>query len=169
MAKFPHIEPPDSHCISAAVGWLELGNAAEARKELASITPAFQNHPDVLEVGWLVAADEEAWEEGLHIARRLLREAPERCTGWLHQAYALRRVPGGSVAMAWDALLPAYEKFPEEAIVAYNLACYACQMEQLGLAREWFSRAQKVGGKERINSMALQDPDLERLWDEIRG
>ena len=163
------LELPDIHYFSAAVGWLELGNVAEAKAELDLIAPAQQNHPDVLEVRWLLCAQEERWAEGLQIARALLHGAPERSSGWLHQAYALRRVPDGGLQQAWDALLPAFDKFPKEPIISYNLSCYACQMQRLEAARVWLRRAAAVGGKEKIKRMALADPDLEPLWEEIRG
>ena len=131
------LEPPDTHNFSAAIGWLELGLPAEARAELAQITPALQNHPDVLEARWLVAVEEKQWEEGLQIAQALLQQAPKRSSGWLHRAYALRRTPDGSVVKAWEALLPAFDRFPKEPIIPYNLACYACQMHQLDTARLW--------------------------------
>ena len=162
------LEPPDTFYFSAAVGWLELGNLTEAQAELARIAPAQQEHPDVLEVRWLVSAEQKHWEEGLQIAQALLRRAPKRSSGWLHQAYALRRVPDGSVQKAWDALLPAFDKFPKEATIPFNLSCYACQMRKLDTAREWLKRAVAVGGKDKIKQMALKDSDLEPLWDEIR-
>ena len=162
------LEPPDTHHFSAAIGWLELGNPAEARAELAQISSGRQEHPDVLEVRWAVAAEEKCWEEGLQLAEALMRRAPKRSSGWLHQAYALRRVPGGSVQKAWDALLPAFDKFPEEPTIPFNLACYACQLRQLEKAHDWLKRAVAAGGKEKIQQMALGDADLEPLWEEIR-
>jgi tetratricopeptide (TPR) repeat protein len=162
------LEPPDTHYISAAIGWLELGNLAEAQAELAQISPAQQEHPDVLEVRWVVSAAQKHWEEGLQVAQALVRRAPKRSSGWLHQAYALRRVPAGSVQKAWDALLPAFDKFPKEATIPFNLSCYACQLRQLDAARDWLKRAVAVGGKDKIKQMALNDSDLEPLWDEIR-
>jgi predicted Zn-dependent protease len=161
------LEPPDTHYLSAAIGWLELGNPAEARAELARIRPAQRDHPDALEARWLVAAEEQRWEEGLQLAQALLQRAPKRSSGWLHQAYALRRVPDGGVIKAWNALLPAFDKFPKEPAIPYNLACYACQMQQLDTARLWLRRAAGIGGKERIKRMALEDADLEPLWKEI--
>ena len=163
------LEPPDTHNFSAAIGWLELGLPAEARAELAQITPALQNHPDVLEARWLVAVEEKQWEEGLQIARAILQQAPKRSSGWLHQAYALRRTADGSVVKAWEALLPAFDRFPKEPIIPYNLACYACQMHQLDTARLWIKRAATIGGAEKIKQMALQDPDLEQLREEIKA
>ena len=162
------LEPPDTHYFFAAIGWLELGNLAEAQAELAQISPARQEHPDVLEVRWMVSAEQNHWEEGLQIAQALLRRAPKRSSGWLHQAYALRRVPEGGVQKAWDALLPAFDKFPRESTIPFNLSCYACQLQQLDAARDWLQRAVAIGGKEKIKQMALKDSDLEPLWDEIR-
>jgi hypothetical protein len=52
-------------------------------------------------------------------------------------------------------------------VIAYNLACYACQMKDLDRAREWFFRAMRIGGKVEIKKMALADADLEPLWEEI--
>ncbi|MEI6781576.1 MAG: tetratricopeptide repeat protein [Verrucomicrobiota bacterium] len=162
------LEPPDTHYFMAAIGWSELGNPAEARAELAQVSPAQQEHPDVLEVRWTIAAEEKHWEEGLQIAQALVRRAPKRSSGWLHQAYALRRVPNGGLQKAWDALLPAFGKFPKEPTIPFNLSCYACQLRQLEVARDWLKRAVAVGGKEKIKQMALKDSDLEPLWDEIR-
>jgi len=162
------LEPPDLHYLSAAIGWLGLGNAREAEKELAAISLAHQGHPDVLEVRWIICAEQKQWDEALKIARTIMDRAPDRCSGWLHQAYALRRIPTGGVKQAWQALLPAFDKFPEEALISYNLSCYACQMKQLEAARVWLKRAVFLGGKDKIKRMALDDPDLEPLWPEIR-
>ena len=80
----------------------------------------------------------------------------------------MRRVPDGGVQKAWEALLPAGDKFPKELIIPFNLSCYACQLRQLDAARDWLKRAVAVGGKEKIKQMALNDADLKPLWDEIR-
>jgi len=161
------LEPPDTHFALAATGWLELGNPAEAKAELDQVSPAQQEHPDVLELRWAISAAQQRWDEGLQAAQALLRRAPERSSGWLHQAYALRRVPNGGLQRAWEALLPASAKFPKEAIIPFNLSCYACQMRQLDAARNWLKRAAGIGGKELIKRMALGDPDLQPLWPEI--
>ena len=165
----PLLEPPDTHYLSAAIGWLELGNPAEAKADLEKVSSACQRHPDVLEVRWLLCAEQGDWPAALTAARAILQVAPDRAAGWLHQAYALRRVSDGGVERAWDALLPAFEKFPKEPVIAYNLACYGCQMNRLAEARTWLKRALKIGSKEKIKAMALGDSDLEPLWEEIRS
>lgn len=162
------IEPPDTHHLSAAMGWLELGVPAEAESELGKISAGRQSHPDVLEVRWLMLAQMKRWKEAVAVARVLITGAPNRCSGWLHQAYSLRRVSPDGLQQAWDALLPAHDKFPREPTIAYNLSCYACQMGQLEQARAWFRRALKIGDQEKIKQMALDDSDLEPLWQEIR-
>lgn len=148
---------------------MELGNLSEAKVELAQIRPEQQNHPDVLEVRWLICAEEKQWQAGLQVAQNLMERAPERSSGWLHRAYALRRVPGGGLHQAWDALLPASEKFPKVEMVAYNLSCYACQMNEMDAARLWLQRAFSLGDRERIKQRALEDADLAPLWGEIRA
>lgn len=165
----PPLESPDAHYLLHAVGWIELGNLAEARAELDRIQPELQIHPDVLEVRWLICAEEERWEEGLRVARILLKQAPGRSSGWLHQSYALRRIPGGGLEQAWQALLPASQKFPKVEMIAYNLSCYACQMNQMDTARLWLKRAFSLGNRERVKQRALEDSDLSPLWEEIKG
>jgi predicted Zn-dependent protease len=162
------LEPPESHLLSASLGWLGLGSIAEAKAELRQVGRAFQNHPDVLELRWLICAEEAEWVEGLQIARTLLHHAPDRSSGWLHQAYALRRVPQGNVKDAWNALLPAFDKFPKEPMICFNLSCYACQMRQLDAARTWLKRAALLGGKDMVKKMASTDSDLEPLWPELK-
>ena len=168
MGVMQPLEPPDTHYLNAALGWLELGLRDDARAELEQISSGQQRHPDVLEARWAICANEGRWDAALDVARHLLLRAPDRASGWLHCAYALRRTPDGGLEKAWEALKPAAERFPKEPIIPYNLSCYACQMEQFDEARLWIRRAIKIGGKEQIKPMALADPDLEPLWEEIR-
>lgn len=163
------IEPPDTHALSAALGWLELGNTAEALAELDRISESNQPHPAVIEMRWAVYAGMKRWDLALESAEELVRVLPGMVDGWLHRAYALRRTPGGGLMQAWEALLPAAEKFPKQPLVAFNLACYACQLQRLDDARHWLQRAAKIGGKAEIKKMALADSDLEPLWPEIRA
>ncbi len=162
------LAPPDSHHLNAAFGWLGLGLRTEAQAELNLISPEQQQHPDVLELRWEIHATERRWDAALDVARTLIKRAPERVSGWLHQAYALRRVPDGGLEKAWSALKLAAGKFPQESLIAYNLSCYACQMRQLDEARVWLQRAIRLGGREHIKELALDDSDLKSLWPEIR-
>lgn len=161
--------PPDTHYLSAAMGWMELGNYAEARLELAHVAPELAKHPNVLEVTWAIHASAKSWAQALQVAEQLVEVAGDNAVGWLHRAYALRRLPDGGLQAAWNALLPVVDKFPGEATIPYNLACYACQMQHLDEAKRWLGRALAVGDKAKIKSMAAADPDLEPLWRDLKS
>jgi predicted Zn-dependent protease len=164
---FEKLEPPDSHYLSAATGWLELGNPTEALADLDHISADCQNKPVVLQLRWIIFAKQENWPGALEVARALVEIAPQLLDGWIHQAYALRRAPGQGLAKAWEALLPVADQFPQEPIVAFNLACYAAQLGNNSDAWIWLKKAAKSGGAEPIRKMALADPDLEPLWNQL--
>ena len=164
MQRLP---PPDSLRLRAATGWLELGCPEEAQAELDGIQSGNQCHPDVLELRWQLLADAHEWSGAASAARALMELEPERASGWLHHAYAVRRAEGGGVAQALDALLPAADRIPTEPYIPYNLACYACQLGRQREALAWLDRAFKVGNKAELKSEALEDEDLKSLWPEI--
>jgi len=166
----PPLEPPDTRHLAAAIGWLELGNHAEAGEELAKISPPFLEHPDVLETRWAVCAAGRSWDAALGAAELLLAKAPQRASGWIDRAYALRRVKSGGLQLAWAALRPAFDKFGKEPIIPYNLACYAAQMGRLDEAVDWLHKAMTAAGSvTKIKQMALADPDLQPLWEKLKG
>jgi hypothetical protein len=159
---------PDLHHLRAAVGWLELGNAGEAILELDQLSEPLQGNPDVLETRWLALAKNQRWDAAAKVGRALIAAAPDRATSWLHHSYALRRATGGGLLAAFNALAPVVEKFPTEATIPYNLACYACQMQRdANETLDWLRRAMQADEGESIVAMALDDPDLEPLHGEI--
>ncbi|MDB6064869.1 MAG: repeat-containing protein [Pedosphaera sp.] len=167
METMQALEPPHSFSLSAAVGWMELGNLAEATAELDGLPAALQKNPAVLDVRWAICAETKNWTGGFIIATTLMDVAPEYPYGWLHAAYALRRVENGGLQAAWNLLRPVMEKFPEHGIIPYNLACYACQLNRPAEALDLLKLAQAAGDKTMVKSMALKDPDLEPLWPQI--
>jgi predicted Zn-dependent protease len=162
MSSLP---PPDSHHLLAAIGWLELGNHGEAFDELQKLAMEYHDHPDVLEVRWDIYHRARNWNLALEVARELVRRAPERLNGWIHQAYSLRRAEGGGLQAAWEALHPALQRFPGEPIIPYNLACYLAKQNRLDEAWEWLQRAVATAGSVTpIRKLAQDDPDLEAFW-----
>src|SRR5438445_4948190 len=143
MRKLP---PPDSHHLNAAIGWLELGNPAEAKVELAKISPAKQRHRDALAVVWRICAAEKNWAGSLKAARKRVQAEPDDASGWIHQSYSLHELKRTREAL--DLLRSAVEKFPGISTIPYNLACYACQLGDLEQARNWLAKAIKICGKE---------------------
>jgi Flp pilus assembly protein TadD len=161
------LEPPDSHHLSAAIGWLELGDVVEAGAELEKIAPPFQSHPAVLVVRYDFHAAAGKWNEAVEIAGALTRLEPDEPGVWISLAYATRRKSGGGIAPARAILIQARRTFSKEPIIAYNLACYDCQLGDLNAARLWLEKACLLGNVLKIKHMARQDPDLEPLWSDL--
>ena len=72
------LEPPDTHHLRSAEGWLELGNLLEAEEELEKITPQLRDHPAVLSVQYEVNAKAEKWDVAAEIAGRLVKMIPDQ-------------------------------------------------------------------------------------------
>ena len=159
------LSTPDSHHLLAAQGWLELGNTTEADKALDEITPQLRNHPDVLEVRWRIYARKKKWDACVDIATAITKSAPKRACGWLHRSYALHEMRRTQEAR--DLLLPVVDRFPDEPLMRYNLACYECQLGRLEQAKQWLSRAFAIGDAPKLKLMALDDADLQPLWRNI--
>ncbi len=158
---------PDRHFAAAAEGWFELGNLSEAARELDCVTPANSGHPTVLELRWRLEAQQERWEQALAIAQALIAAAPDQVEGWIHQSYTLHELR--RTDEAWKFLLEVAGRFPTESIIPYNLACYACQLGDLAVARDWLQRAVSLRSKDEIRSLALRDPDLAPLRDYLKA
>ena len=63
------------------------------------------------------------------IAKRLKQFEPDNVQWTISLAYATRRAYSVDVAM--EILLNAVAKFPKEAAIPYNLACYYCQLGEI--------------------------------------
>ena len=161
------LEPPDIFHLSAALGWLELGNWREANEELEEITPPLRAHPDVLGIRFEIYSKAGKWDMAAEIARRLVQIRPKKPQLWISHAYATRRMPGGGIPQAKEILGNARALFPKEPLIAYNLACYDCQLGNLNSAWKWLEIAFDLGDPKKVKMMALDDPDLEPLWAEI--
>jgi predicted Zn-dependent protease len=161
------LEPPDSHYVSAAVGWLELGNAREAAAELAAVAPVLAQHPVVLELRYDIHAQAGQWDLAAEAALTLSRVIPDEPGAWAKLAYATRRKPGGSLPSAKEILASAHQRFPAEVLITYNLACYECQLGNLSQALVLLQAAFKLGNPVTLKQMSLCDPDLEPLSREI--
>lgn len=156
------IEPPDSHHLSAAVGWLELGNPAEAILDLHRLSPATRLHPDALEIDWQIHAKAMDWETCVAVARQLIQIAPKKSFGWIHLSFALHELK--RTQEACENLMNVLERFPDEWLMRYNLACYACQLGNIEEANRWLAGAALKGDAKQIKRMAKDDPDLAPLF-----
>lgn len=156
----------DQRRLTAAEGWLELGDELEANEELEQIAPEMRAHPLVLRVRWGIYAHVKRWEMAAEVAKGIAIALPENAWGYIHWAYSLHKLK--STREAQEVLLPIVEKFPDEYIIQYNLACYSCQLGELKEAFQWLGNAiDMTHGKIDIRQKALDDSDLEPLWNQI--
>jgi tetratricopeptide (TPR) repeat protein len=159
---FAPIEPPDTHYLNAAQGWLELGATAEAHGELLKISLQARFHPEVLKVRWDVYARTGHWEFAHTIAQGLIAFLPDDPIGYLNRSMALHELK--RTPEAWNNLLPAALKFPRNPIIALHLARYACQLGKLEEAKAWMKKAVTVDDAGDLMRSALKDPELAPLW-----
>ena len=160
------LKPPDTFHLSAAIGWLGLGNHLEANEDLEKITPALRAHPDVLEVRYDIYARAKKWEACVDIGNALIQAVPNRASAWIQRSlasYFMKRPQE-----AYDQLLPAAQRFPKLWTIPYNLACYCAQLGRLEECKEWFAKAMAVDEK-MVRQAAVDDPDLAPLWDNMGG
>lgn len=156
---------PDLHHALAADGWLDLKAPGEARRELDSLSAEARNLPAVLELYCRVAIQIPDWDEVVTIANQIISTSPEFVGGWVHRSFALHELR--RTREAYECLLGAESRFPTNSIIPYNLACYACQLGNLPEARRWLQRVIDLKGVKELRGLALDDPDLEPLRQEI--
>lgn len=159
------LEASDQHHVNAAEGWLALGDLAEAHEELKQLSLPSRFHPRVLLVRWEICAQQQLWEGARVIAHGMVVLAPTEPSGWINRSvalHALKRTPE-----AWQSLLPAVDRFPNNPLVAYNLACYAAQLGKFDEANQWLDKAVSLDQDKRLKFMATKDPDLQPLWEHL--
>jgi uncharacterized protein HemY len=161
------LEPPDNYHLSAAIGWLELGDWREANKELGKIASEARTHNDVIEVQLQTYIKAENWDMVALLAKGLCDAKPMGTHYWISLAYATAHRRRGGVFRAKEILIRAHEKLPKEPMIAYNLASYECQLGNPKVAKDWLAKALAVGDSRKLKIMALDDLDLKSLWADI--
>jgi tetratricopeptide (TPR) repeat protein len=151
--------------VDAAEGWLMLGNPIEAHEELEKLSGESNQHPAVLAMRWQVYAAARWWEAAYVVSKALCEVAPNSAEAWICQANTLRNYKG--TVEAWSLLLSVVKKFPDEAIIRYNLACYAAQLNLLEESCGWLVQAFELDESVQLKLAALYDPDLQPLWEKI--
>ena len=164
------MEWPDNHHLDAAIGWLTLGNTAEAWTEFEKLTPTHRTLPEALAFEWQLLSTEKRWPDAAAVGEHWVEAAPDEPAAWIQRSFALHE--GRQTQQAWEKLLPAVKRFPQVNTIPYNLACYACQLGDLDTARRWLRRSllcvKDTAERMLWTTAAQQDRDLEPLWDEIR-
>ncbi|MEI6072942.1 MAG: hypothetical protein WCS31_14205 [Verrucomicrobiae bacterium] len=148
--------------LQATQGYIELGMFVEAANELECIAPEERVHPAVLAYRYAIYSEMGKWIMAEVVTRQMVKISPEDPVWWVNWAYATRRCQ--NIEAARQILLDA-EKLHPHAAIQFNLACYVCQIGEMEEAKSRVAAAISLDEKFRL--MALDDPDLEPLWDEI--
>lgn len=142
-------------------GYLELGLVKEAAAELDQVAPEDAEHPDVLGLRACILQEQKDWPALEIVARRMAGVMPQEVSWWITWAYAARRARTLATA---DAILREAERLhPGEAIIQFNLGCYACQRGDLIEAKGRVARAIQLDA--HFRECAVSDPDLAPLRD----
>jgi tetratricopeptide (TPR) repeat protein len=143
----------------AATGYAELEMFQEAVTELEDIAaPANQSVP-VLAIWLNIYQSWSKWTEAIAVANNLIEQAPDQSAWYVSLAYATRRASG--LRLAREILLQAAARFPDCAIIQFNLGCYEAQLGAIKQARSYVERAIALDSSFLL--LADQDPDLEPL------
>ena len=143
--------------LEAAQGYLGLGMSMDAWNELENIEARHRHFSEVLKIRVEVCRALEKWELMAELCRFLARGEPDDAGHAINLAYAVRRHE--SVQAAAAILTDALGRFPAEALIPYNLACYRAVAGKIDEAKELLERAYDLDKSLRL--LALDDPDLE--------
>jgi Tfp pilus assembly protein PilF len=153
--------------VSYALGYLELGLHTQAADELAAVVEDERASIPV-RLAWVeLHLSAGAWEPLVAVAQEVARADPAQERAWIGWAYGQRRLT--SLAEARMVLIEAVAHHgTKSALLHYNLGCYECQLGNRAMARVRLRRAFKLGGGQ-MKTLALNDPDLEPMRDEIEA
>jgi Flp pilus assembly protein TadD len=137
----------------------------DAALVLEEIAPEDKNRNEVLGARVSLYMVARKWDMAAAVASHLVKVEPQTAGWWISLAYAVRRTE--SVEKAEAILLRAQAIHPKVAMIAFNLACYASVTGRMEDAKERLRHAIEL--EKDIRGLALDDKDLEPLWDWIAG
>jgi tetratricopeptide (TPR) repeat protein len=123
----------------AAAGYCQLGMWHDADAELDEINPEHSAHSVVLVVRVEIYRGLQKWGLMREVSKRLFEFDPDDVQWRIALAFATRRAV--SIEAAKEILCEAVRKFPKEAVIFFNLACYACQLGDLEASKNYLRGA----------------------------
>ncbi|HYT59584.1 MAG TPA: hypothetical protein VEL06_05405, partial [Haliangiales bacterium] len=132
------LDYPERHYLNAALGWLELGNPAEAKAETDQISWLNRFHPEVFIVRWRIHSNLGRWETARDLAHIFSRVCPDRPSGWLCLSYSLYKLK--RPVEAYLQLVHRAETFPQVSAIPYFLACYSWELGDHKGAGKWLAK-----------------------------
>jgi len=150
---------------SRAIGYLKLRMLEQAENELNFLPdemPWTKNRRSLLVEIFMVRKD---WLEMKKNAHSLKMEFPTDVEWWIADAYATRRCE--SIEKAREILLDGLVHHYENAMIRFNLACYACKLGSHGECLDFLKEA--VKRDQRYKLMAMEDEDLEDVREALQN
>ena len=157
------LDPDEQLHLDVAEGYIELGMPLDANEELEQIDPEKRDATEVLALRAQIYSALKKWDLMQTVARSLALRDPDNVQWTVLWAYATRRAD--SINAARLILLEAVERLPDVAIFHYNLACYECVLGDVDVTKARLQYALKLEPRYRL--MALEDEDLEALWNSL--
>ena len=161
--------PPSANIIAIEKNMMNQTLApSEKPSSVTTIEPSNQPssppvlHPNFLLVQWEIHSRNGQWQAALNIAEALIAALPAEPIGWIYRSFALHKL--GRIEEARQQLLIGARRFPADWRIAYNLACYVCQLGDSAGALNWLDRAMELGDADTLKSLALDEPAFKPLW-----
>ena len=143
----------------ASSGYLELGMLEDAARALEEIEPEDRSRKEVLEAQVNVHVAAKKWHLAAAVAGCLVKADPRNPDTWMKLAHLVRLAE--NVEQAEAVLLKARAWHPRNALIAFNLACYASVMGRMEEAKIRLLFAIKLD--KNIRCVALVNKDLQPL------
>lgn len=154
-------DPQNQMKIRAAQGYLEIGMVEDALRELESLPENEQMSNESLSVYVEIYRETREWARMENIAQLLCQTDKQNVKRWLDCAFA--RYHSESLESARATLLVATRRFPNEALVHFQLACCECQLGNIAEAKKHLNQSKKLCPICRV--LALTDEgDLDLIW-----
>ena len=155
------IDPQNKMKILAAQGYLEIGMVEDALREMEALPENEKTSNECLSVYLEIFRETGEWDRMEKTAQRLCQTDKQNVKRWLDCAFA--RYHLDSVESARETLLAATERFPDEALVHFQLACCECQLGNIAEAKKHLNQSKKLCPVCRV--LALTDEgDLDPIW-----
>jgi predicted Zn-dependent protease len=149
--------------IRAAEGYADLGMYDDALAELDELDPDQQDRLETLRMRVEIVLRKRDWRSALRLSLKACQLYPNESSGVIHAAFCLHEL--GRTQDAKQTLLDGPAKLLDEPVYYYNLGCYDAVLGNLDQAKAYLRASFRLD--ESFRDMAKNDPDLERIKDEL--
>lgn len=149
--------------LAAAEGYLTLKLPHDAWETLDEIDPEERGSLPVISIRLEILSSMQRWKEVSRIGREAISQFPQAGHLYLQTSYGVRRHE--NLTAAYLILSSGNHALSDNALFHFNMACYECQLGQQDSARLRLKQAIKLN--RLCKQMALDDPDLEPMWQMI--